>query len=109
MADHYMKKGDTQPTLDRILEDVNGVPVNLTGSTVMFVMTRVGATTAKVNAEADIVGDATDGEVSYPWAAGDTDTEGEYDGEFQVTFAGGEVQTFPNDSYLRVKVVRDLG
>lgn len=109
MADFYIKKGDDEPALERILEDINGDVVNLSGASVQFLMKRAGATTPKVDAAAEIGDPATAGIVSYAWAAGDTDTEGEYDAEFQVTFAGGAVQTFPNDSYLRIRVTRDLG
>lgn len=117
MADFYIKKGDDEPALERVLEGVNGNPANLTGATVRFLMKRVGASTPKVDAECEIVEDPEadppitpeDGTVSYAWTGTDTDTAGEYDAEFEVTYAGGEQETFPSDSYLRIRVTRDLG
>lgn len=103
-----IKQHDRSPDFSVTLEAPVGTPVDLTGTTVTFLMTLVGATTAKVNTTAT-VDSAEDGEVSYAWGATDTDTAGLYRAEFQVTFAGGIKRTFPADDYLYVKVVSDLG
>lgn len=107
--DVYITQGDTGPNLVSTLRDSNGDVVNLTGATVRFLMTARGGSTLKVNGSASIVGDATGGVVSYAWQSADTDTAGDFNAEFEVTFSGGAKQTFPNSRYLRIQVKPQLG
>jgi hypothetical protein len=102
-----IKEDDRSPDFEATLE-VSGEPVDLTGTTVKFIMTLMGGTTPKVNAAATVVS-ATDGTVKYTWGATDTDSPGLYVAEFEVTFAGGVKRTFPPDDYLYVNVVPGLG
>jgi hypothetical protein len=81
--------GDRLPELEVQLRNADG-PVPVVGATVAFTMTS-GART--VTGPATLT-DAATGVVSYPWAAGDTDTPGEYRASFRVTFADGRSQTF---------------
>ena len=75
----------------------------------MFSMRVEPAGTVKVNrASATIVGDAVLGRVRYSWASADTDTADDYEGEFEVTYSGGRVQTFPNDGHIIIKVTDDV-
>lgn len=106
--DFFLKKGDTEPAFERTLEDVDGTEVNLSGASVVFLMRKRGETATVVDAAADIDADPSSGLVSYAWAAGDTDTPGDYDAEFEVTFDGGGVQTFPNAGYLHIRILGDL-
>lgn len=106
--DFYWKQNDTSPAIAFQLKDGNGVAVNLTGATVKFMMWAPGAAAIKVNAAATIT-DATTGKVSYTPSATDTDTPGDYIAEWQVTFSGGAVETFPNGDWLKVRVLDDLG
>lgn len=107
-ADFFIKKNDTTPAITSTLQDADGNAVNLTGATVKFIMRKKGASSAKVDASATVVTPA-EGTVSYTWVTANTDTAGDYEAEWQVTFAGGAVQTFPNSKHLKVSVVRDLG
>ena len=98
MARKYIKQNDTKPSVRATLYTVSGDPpqpvvVNLSGSTVRFIMRQRGQSVAKVDASATIVGAAT-GQVQYDWIAADTDTCGEYLVEFEVTDSGGDIQTF---------------
>ena len=108
--DFVIKKGDLLPVITATLKDANGAAVSLTG-TAKFIMRRVGATAAKVNAAAAIDGDQVNnkGKVSYTWAGTDTDTAGVYEAEWEVTFTGGKKQTFPNPEYLVIRITDDLG
>lgn len=103
-----IKQNDRREPIDRTLRGSDGAVVNLSGASVKFLMRPQGGGALKVNAAATIV-DAALGKVRYSWAAGDTDTVGAFDAEFEVTFADGTVQTFPNGRYLSVVVVEDLG
>lgn len=106
--DYFLKKGDTEPAFFRELSDVDDSVVNLTGATARFLMRKRGESASVIDAEADIGADPTLGIVSYSWAEGDTDEPGDYDAEFEVTFDGGGVQTFPNADYLHIRILGDL-
>lgn len=109
MADRFViKQNDRREAIKRTLKDSAGVKVNLTGATVKFIMKSTPTGTAKVNATA-LVMDAVNGIVQYNWAVGDTDTMGTFLGEFEITFADATKQTFPNDGYIEVRVIAELG
>lgn len=107
-VDFFIKRHDTRPPLVKNLTDADGNPVNLTtASGVVFIMSAGGV--AKVNRASTTVTDAPTGKVSYTWVAANTDTSGTYDGEFEVTFSDGGVQTFPNPKKMVILVGDDLG
>jgi len=103
----YIKQNDTSPNLRAILKDGDEVAINLTDATINFHMRTVGGETAVVDASASIVS-AENGIVQYIWDAADTATVGSYQAEFEVTFAGGAVETFPNNGYIRVEITDDI-
>lgn len=114
MSPHYfIKQNDDSPPIRSTLLDASGAGVPLTGASVLFVMTKRGEASPTVAAVADIdeVDDEeeTIGKVSYQWQEGDTSEPGPYFGEWQVDFAGGERQTFPNSGFIHIQVVADLG
>jgi len=103
----YMKQNDTLPAITAQLVDADGSIPDLTGATVKFIMRLTSGGAAKVDTSATIV-TATTGDVKYSWVAADTDTVGDYEGEFEVTFSGGAIQTYPNSRYFSIKVVDDI-
>jgi hypothetical protein len=103
----YIKQNDTGPSIQATLKDADGVAVSLAGATVSFKMRKQGSATPKVNAAATIV-NSTAGIVKYNWIAADTNTVGTYQAEFQVTYSDLSVETFPNATYLKVKVIDDI-
>jgi len=106
-----IKKDDTLPSFAALLktkvEDANAQPVDLTGAAVRFKMQSLSGGVLKVDSSAVIV-DAVAGSVSYEWAAGDSDTVGQYRAEFEVTFLGGQVLSFPTNGFLPVQVVTSI-
>lgn len=107
MMTFYIKQNDTRPILSATLINSDGSVPTLSGAAVSFKMRKSGASSTTVNDSAAI-SNATTGEVSYTWSGSDTATVGSYEGEFQVTFAAGGVQTFPNSNYIEIEVVDDI-
>lgn len=107
MADFNIKRNDTDPPITATLQDSNGA-VDLTGSTVKFIMKSPDNNTAKVNSPATI-SDAVNGQVQYFWQQGDTDTAGLFFAEWEVTLPSGKVATFPNNTFNSIMITEDLG
>ena len=78
MADFYIKQNDLLPTLEAILQDVNGNPVDLgPASEIVFHLREEDVAALKI--EDGVAGiDATraTGKVLYSWLNTDTDTHG---------------------------------
>jgi hypothetical protein len=104
----YIKQNDTASFLTRDLKDAFGAPVNVTGAAVKFSMRVKPAGTVKVDDEDAVIVTAGTGRVRYEWTAANTNTADEYEGEFQVTYANGKIQTFPNDGYIPVVITDDI-
>lgn len=111
-----IKQNDTRPKYVVALKDDFGqpgeAPINLTTATSVKLKLRehdtVGA--PKINRTCSIT-DAANGVVTFTWIAGDLDTVGTYDSEFEITWSDGGIETVPNgsgDDYLVVEVVDDL-
>lgn len=82
---------------------------DFTGASVVFNMAQKPSGSVKVRRRPAIVSSDEDGTFfQYNWARGDTDTEGEFEAEFEVTLATGGVETYPNNRFIQVKILRDL-
>ena len=107
MIDFWIKQGDTLPSLDAVLKDSKGTPVDLTTATaVRFDLRRSEGGTLLGGAAALRGGVA--GGVRYNWAPADTTIAGIYNGEFVVTFPGGKEETFPSQDSIVVQVVPEV-
>ena len=104
----YIKQNDTRPAIIANLTDANDAAVNLTGATVKFNMRFDPAGSVKINAGGATIEDAEAGQVAYAWTTANTDTADDFEAEFQVTFAGVAVQTFPGRNWIAVHVVDDI-
>jgi hypothetical protein len=102
-----IKKGDTGPRLLYALAPA--AEVVLTGATVRFNMKSRPAGTIRINrAAAVIVTESGTPTVAYDWQAGNTAVAELCDAEFEVTYAGGAVETFPNNSFITVVIADDI-
>ncbi len=108
VAQWTMKQGDRLPELTATLMDGSGAAIDLTGLTVVFHMRQVGATTLAVSGTCTLITPAA-GSVSYPWAAGDTATAGNFQGEFEIQYSGQRVLTVPNGDSFPITIVPQLG
>ena len=104
----YIKQNDTRPELDVFLRDDKDRSINVTGATVKFNMRNSADTTVKIDTGSVTTVSSTAGRVKYSFTAANTDTAGNFEGEFQVTFVGGQVETFPNDGYIKVIITDDV-
>jgi len=104
----YIKQNDTSPSLRALLKDGDNLAIDLTGATVRFHMKSLEDNTVVVDASTTIVAPSTAGIVQYDWDNGDTATAGSYQGEFEVTFAGGAVETFPNKTNISISIKPEL-
>jgi hypothetical protein len=103
----YIKQNDTSPAIRVIVKDADGVVINVTGASVMFHMTEIGSSTPAVDAAGAVV-DGTAGVIEYQWETGDTADAGNYNAEFQVTYVDSTIETFPNNTYIKVKITPEL-
>jgi len=104
----YIKQNDTAPALRVILKDGDDEAIDLEDATIRFHMRSIGSTTVKVDSIAPAILPYANGIVQYDWSASDTDTAGSYHGEFEVTYADGSIETFPNNGYIRIQVTDDI-
>lgn len=105
MSRFVIKKLDRLPALEA------SMGANLTGATVVFSMAPKSPAGAalKVSAAAAVVVDAGTGAVRFDWGATDTDTAGNFQGEFIATYtATGVKRSYPVASYLEIQVISHL-
>lgn len=108
-----IKQHDRLPAL--IVTCLDGTDaVDLTAAVSARLLMRNLSAGLKVNAAVTIL-DQTDpdniGKVRYSWVALDTDTVGSFNAEIEVTWPGGQLQTFPAakaQKYFKVTVLNDL-
>jgi hypothetical protein len=105
---HFLKQNDVGGVIERTLRDGFGAPADLTGATMVFSMRVKPAGSVKISAAAATLVTALAGLVRYTFTASNTDTADEYEGEFQATYSNGDVQTYPEDGYIPVKVADDI-
>lgn len=108
MHDFKIKQGDTRPTLEAQLLDEKRQPRDLSlVDTVEFHMRDVDTQEVVVNGTGSVLNES-EGKVIYEWSEGDTDTLGRHDGEFEVHYSNGTVETFPNNDFIDIYITEDL-
>jgi hypothetical protein len=89
-------QGDTRPALVcNITDETTGLPVSLTGATCRLKFRKVGATSVKATLTGTVT-DAVNGVVEFYWASDPSalsDADGQYEGEIEVVFSDGQIQT----------------
>ena len=104
----HIKQNDTSPSLEVFLQDDKGRIVSTTGGTVVFHMRLLSDLSSKISDGSVVIVNGAAGHVRYAFAAADTDTSGTYQGEFEVTFSNGKIETFPNDGYIKIVITDDV-
>lgn len=107
--DFHIKEDDQLPLLRVTLLDASGNVIDLSEAEhVRFIMRNRSTGEVKVDDVATIL-DAPGGVVTYDWKPTDTETAGHYDAEFEVEHGDGRLETYPNSTYLRIRILPDLG
>ena len=85
--------GDREPPLSGQFRKPDGTPMaGLLSETVELLLDKPGWTAGTVT-----ITDDAQGTFSYAWRAADTDTLGNFEATFRITYTGGKVQTIPGD------------
>lgn len=95
-----IKRNDTGIGIKATLSNKDGA-VDLTDADVLFLMDKHEIT--------PVVEDAENGIVLVTFNEVHTSQTGILKAEFEVAFADGRKETFPNDDYLKVHIMNDLG
>ena len=107
-ATFYIKQNDTAPSLEVALKGSNGRARTLDDvSAVKFHMSKESGTNVISNGTCAIT-NSTKGIVSYSWQIGDTANTGVFNAEFEVQYSNGQIETFPNSSFIKVIVKEEL-
>jgi hypothetical protein len=102
-----IKRGDTSPRLLYALQP--SAEIDLTGATVRFSMRSRALGTLRVNRQTALIIIATGTPtVAYDWKASETTNAETCEAEFEVTYASGAVETFPNADFITVLVTSDI-
>ena len=80
-------------------------PINVTGGSVRLRLREVGTTTVKATLTCTLTS-PSDGEVATNFPAGTLDTAGVFEGELEITFSNGGVQTVYD--LIKIKVRSDF-
>ena len=99
-------QGDTRPALVcNITDNTTGTAVNITGATVVLKFRAAGATTLQATVPGTVTS-GTSGQVTFYPSMAPAMLEGEagdYEGEIEITFADGQVQTVYDPIKFRVR------
>lgn len=110
MGVHVMKRGDTAPAMVATITayDVDAgqvQPVDLTVASQVLAVARQNG--VRLFARDVTASGTANGEVTVEWVAGDTDAIGYVSFDFEVTWADGKVQTFPEEGHVRARISLD--
>lgn len=106
--DVYMKQNDTHPPYTVSLQDDDGNAIDLSNINEATFHLRDKDTGKVVVEDTMNVVSAADGELEYPWSAGDLDEAGMYEAEVEVEYGTGKEETFPNTDNHIIKVTEDI-
>lgn len=101
----HLKRNDTSRSL---WYELFPSDTDLVGASVVFSMRSEAGLQIISRAPATIISTSPP-VVGYDWEPEDTATAGKFVAEFEVTYAGGAVETFPNWTNIGITIMEDLG
>jgi hypothetical protein len=102
-------QGDTRPAIVcTITDETTGDAVNITGATVVLKFRPVGSTTLQATVTGTVTSGSTGQVAFYPAStpAMLTGDAGDYEGEIEITFSDGQIQTVYD--LLKFKIREDF-
>jgi uncharacterized protein YfaS (alpha-2-macroglobulin family) len=102
-----IKQNDTYPPLTATLTDGYGNAIDLTDATVTLYMVNAAGVVV-IDGNPVTVTNPSSGVVEYEWGVGETSVPGEYLAEFKVEFVGLQVARFQNDSFVMIRIIKNL-
>jgi hypothetical protein len=102
-------QGDTRPAIVcTITDEITGSAVNITGATVVMRFRPVGSTTLQATVTGTVTSGAAGQVAFYPASAPAmlTGDAGDYEGEIEITFSDGQIQTVYD--LLKFKIREDF-
>lgn len=107
-----IKRNDTLPSLSISIKsrgNINQIiPFDLTTvSAVTFSMSDQSGNLKISSSSAEIVS-ASAGTIQYNWISENTDTEGNFDGEFELFFNGGKKMSIPTLGAIKINICKDI-
>jgi hypothetical protein len=99
-----IKQNDTKGIFLDTLK-VDGVPVNLAGTSIFFLLRKAGLI---IRQPATVVGPPSNGDVSYQPVVNDVAIAGKYEQEWEVLFGDSRILTFPNGDHNVVNILDDI-
>lgn len=107
-ARFVIKRNARRPFLRMYVKDQDDNAFDFTGALSAVFILSDSEGTLVFSKTAVIESPATSGYLSYEWGSGDTDTAGEYRGEFDVDYGGGQKLTVPVKGSIVVRIYEDL-
>jgi hypothetical protein len=107
-ARFVIKRHARRPRLRILIKNSDETAFDLTGATSATFIMYDAAGTSKVNSAAVLESPLTLGAIHYVWGATDTNTAGEFRGEFDVVYTGGEKMTIPVKGNISIRIDEDL-
>lgn len=112
-----IKRGDTYPPVESTLKATVGtefLPLDLTPAVggsgkINFIMKRQGPGVILPLIEICTYPEPSTGKVIYKWKAGETETVGVYQVEWEIHWSAGGIQSVPNGEYDTIEIISDLG
>lgn len=106
--DFTIKQGDTKTVLKATLYNSMGTEVDLTGANVKFILSERLSSSRLLEKNAIVV-NAKGGIVHVEFTKEDLNNiNGIFKGELKVISSDGKIETFPNNNYIKVYVVKSL-
>lgn len=97
-------ENDTKPDIGWVLKDrETGAVIDVTNATVRLYFRAVGATSLKATKTLSKPNGGGDGLVRCTWDAADLDTPGQYEGDIEITFLDGTIQTVFEKQHFKIR------
>ncbi len=106
----YIKEGDLWPPLEAYLKQADGeaIPLQESDDVILVLSKHKNRKEVVLQSQVEVV-NLLEGHVRYAWNLGDTDTPGDYQGEFIILLDGDTPIKIPNNGYFKVVIDHKLG